>query len=53
MDAIHVRARDARVARAERTAMEEALLTLRILARKKFDASVGVTEKPLGTELQK
>jgi hypothetical protein len=47
MDAIHARANDARVPRDERIAMEEALLTLRIFARKKFDASFGVTEKPL------
>ena len=47
MDAIHARANYARVPRDERIAMEEALLTLRVLARKKFGASVGVPEKPL------
>jgi hypothetical protein len=35
MDAIHARANDARVPRDERIAMEEALLTLRILVGRK------------------
>ena len=35
MDAIHARASDARVPREERIAMEEALLTLRILVGRK------------------
>jgi hypothetical protein len=35
MDAIHTRASDARVPREERIAMEEALLTLRILVGRK------------------
>ena len=35
MDAIHARANDARVPRDERIAMEEALLTLRILIGRK------------------
>ena len=35
MDAIHARTSDARVPRDERIAMEEALLTLRILVRRK------------------
>lgn len=35
MDAIHARTSDSRVPREERTAMEEALLTLRILVGRK------------------